>query len=295
MTVVRYAFEEAWVSLKRSGRSALVSIGTIAIAFLTLGGFLLVSVNVQRALDRWLEAAEMSVYLLDTASDDQRSAIEAYLQTQPGVAAVEYVSKERALERFRADFPELRDVTEGVGPNPFPAALEVRLRTENAGDTTADGLARDVAGRPGVGDVRYDRTWLARLMGLVRTARFAAALVAAILMLGAAFTVAAVVRLSLYARRDELEIMQLVGAPFGYIRGPAIAEGLLLGGTGAAVALIAISILYSTLAGSVGPGLAGLTGAAALRFLGPLEFAIILLGGVGVGAAAGTAASRAVR
>jgi len=295
MTVVAYAFEEAWVSLKRSGRSALVSIGTIAIAFLTLGGFLLVSVNVQRALDRWLEAAEMSVYLLDTASDDQRMAIETFLQTQPGVAAVEYVSKERALERFRADFPELRDVTEGVGENPFPSALEVRLRTENAGDAAADGLARDVAGRPGVGDVRYDRKWLARLVGLVRSARFAAGLVAAILMLGAAFTVAAVVRLSLYARRDELEIMQLVGAPFSYIRGPAIVEGLLMGGTGAAVALIAIAILYSTLAGSVAPNLAGLTGTAPVRFLGPLEFAIILFGGVGVGAAAGTVASRAVR
>ena len=99
-------------------------------------------------------------------------------------------------------------------------------------------LARDVAGKPGVGDVRYDRRWLARLVGVVTTARLAGALVAGILMLGAAFTVAAVVRLSLYARRDELEIMQLVGAPFSYIRGPFIVEGLLLGGIGAAVALV---------------------------------------------------------
>jgi cell division transport system permease protein len=294
MSAVGYAVTEAWVSLKRSGRSALVSIGTIAIAFLTLAGFLLVSVNVQRALDRWLEAAEMSVYLLDTASDDERAALEQFLKAQPSVAAVEYVSKERALERFRADFPELRDVAEGVGENPFPSALEVRLHSENAGDAAADRLSQDLGGRPGVADVRYDRAWLARLIGLVTTARFAAGLVAAILMLGAAFTVAAVVRLSLYARRDELEIMQLVGAPFSYIRGPAIVEGLLLGGIGAAVALVAIGMLYSTMAGWIGPNLAGLTGAAALRFLGPLEFAIILLGGVGVGAAAGTVASRAV-
>lgn len=294
MTSVGYALEEAWVSLRRSGRSALVSIGTIAIAFLTLAGFLLVSVNVQRALDRWLEAAEMSIYLLDTASDEERVTLEQYLKAQPGVAAVEYVSKERALERFRSDFPELRDVTEGVGENPFPSALEVRLRTGNASDQSAVDLARAVAGRPGVGDVRYDREWLSRLVGLVNTARFAAGLVAAILMLGAAFTVAAVVRLSLYARRDELEIMQLVGAPFSYIRGPAVVEGLLLGGIGAAVALAAIALLYSTLAGWVGPNLTGLSGGAPLRFLGPLEFAIILLGGIGVGALAGTVASRAV-
>jgi cell division transport system permease protein len=237
----------------------------------------------------------MSVYLLDTASSEERLALETFLKAQQGVAAVEYVSKERAIERFRSDFPELRDVTDGVGENPFPPALEVRLRPSSAGDAEADALARDVAAYPGVGDVRYDRKWLARLVGLVSTARYAGGLVAAILMLGAAFTVAAVVRLSLYARRDELEIMQLVGAPFGYIRGPAIVEGLLLGGIGAAVALAGIAVLYSTLAGSIGPNLAGLAGAAPLRFLGPSEFAIILLGGIGVGAAAGMVASRSVR
>lgn len=295
MTVVGYALEEAWISLRRSGRSALVSIGTIAIAFLTLSGFLLVSVNVQRSLDRWLEAAEMSVYLQDNATDDERNALEQFLKEQPSVAAVEYVSKERALERFRADFPELRDVSDGVGENPFPSALEVRLRTKDAGDAAADDLSREIAGQPGVGDVRYDRRWLERLVGIVTTARFAGALVAGILMLGAAFTVAAVVRLSLYARREELEIMQLVGAPFTYIRGPAIVEGLLLGGIGAAVALVSIAILYSTLSGWLGPDLAGLSGNGQLRFLGPLEVAIILFGGIAVGAAAGTVASRSAR
>jgi len=292
VTVVGYAFEEAWLSLRRSGRSALVSIGTIAIAFTTLGGFLLISVNVQDVLDRWLQAAEMSIYLHDTASEQDRAALEQFLRSQPMVAEVEYVSRERALERFRSDFPELRDVTTGIGENPFPSAFEVRLR---AGDADAENLSSEVAGKPGVSDIRYDRRWLARLVGIVTTARLAAALVAGILMLGAAFTVAAVVRLSLYARRDELEIMQLVGAPFSYIRGPFIMEGLLLGGIGAAAALAVIAILYSTLARWLGSDLAGFAGIGQLRFLGITEFVMMLLGGVGVGAAAGTVASRAVR
>lgn len=295
MTVVGFAFGEAWVSLRRSGRSALVSIGTIAIAFVTLGGFLLLSVNVQDVLDQWLRAAEMSIYLHDSSTAEERAALAAYLRSQPTVAAVEYVSKERALERFRADFPELREVTGGLGENPFPSAIEVRLRTESSGDGIADELSTAIAGRPGVADIRYDRKWLARLVGIVTTARAAAALAAAILMLGAAFTVAAVVRLSLYARRDELEIMQLVGAPFSYIRGPAIVEGLLLGGIGAATALVVVAALYSTVAQWLGTDLAGLIGVGQLRFLGVTEIAIVLLGGVGVGAAAGTVASRAVR
>jgi len=295
VTVVGYSFEEAWVSLLRSGRSALVSIGTIAIAFATLGGFLLLSVNVQQVLDQWLQAAEMSVYLHEDATDAQRAEVEQFLTSHPAVAGVEYVSRERALERFSADFPELRDVTSGLGENPFPSAIEVRLKTGSGSDAAADALSREVSAHAGVSDVRYDRRWLQRLMGIVTTARLAGGLVAAILMLGAAFTVAAVVRLSLYARRDELEIMKLVGAPFSYIRGPAIVEGLLLGGMGAALALIAISILYSAGVRYLGSDLAGFIGLGQLHFLGALEIAMVLLGGVAVGAAAGTIASRAVR
>ena len=293
MTVVAYALEEALASLWRSGRSALVSIGTIAIAFITLGGFLLLSVNAQGMLDRWLESAEISVYLQDTATDAERQALEQMLRARPEVAEVEYVSKERALHRFRADFPELADVTSALSQNPFPSTLEVRLRTEAEADAAAETLAREVSGRAGVGDVRFDRRWLARLLGVVSGARVAGAVVAGILMLGAAFTVGAVVRLSLYARRDELEIMALVGAPFSYIRGPFIIEGLLLGGLGAAAALVAVSLLYSLLGQWIGSDLAGLAGEGQLRFLGYGEIAIMLLGGVSVGAAAGTIASRA--
>jgi cell division transport system permease protein len=293
VTVIGYAFEEALASLWRSGRSALVSIGTIAIAFATLGGFLLLSVNVQGVLDRWLEAAEISVYLHDTATNAEREALEQMLRARPEVAAVEYVSRERALQRFRADFPELADVTSSLSQNPFPPALEVRLRTDRDADAAAETLAREVSGRAGVGDVQFDRRWLARLLGVVTSARVAGAVVAGILMLGAAFTVGAVVRLSLYARRDELEIMALVGAPFSFIRGPFVVEGLLLGGLGAAVALVAVSILYSLLGRWIGSDMAGLAGTGQLRFLGLGEIAIMLLGGLSVGAAAGTLASRA--
>lgn len=292
MTVIGYSFEEALASLRRSGRTALVSIATIAIAFVTLGGFLLVSVNVQDVLDRWLEAAEISVYLTDTASDTDRMAVESFLRARPEVADVEYVSRERALERFRTDFPELADVTGSLSQNPFPSSLEVRLRADDGG-ASAESLAREVAGKGGVADVQFDRTWLSRLIGAVTTARVAAAAVAGILMLGAAFTVGAVVRLSLYARRDELEIMALVGAPFSYIRGPFVVEGLLLGGLGAAVALGVVGVLYYVAGRWLGSDLAGLAAAGQLRFLGYGEIAVMLLGGILVGAGAGTLASRA--
>jgi cell division transport system permease protein len=295
MTVVGYAFEEAWISLRRSAKSAVISIGTIAIAFVTLGGFLLVSVNVQQAIDRWLEAAELSVYLGDAATEEQRANIEAYLVRQPAVVAVEFISKAHAIERFRADFPELAAEVSSLSDNPFPSAFEVRLQTGSAAEAQADELARGLGALDGVADVRYDRRWLARLLAIVTGAQVAGGIAAGVLMLGAAFTVAAVVRLSLHARRDELEIMQLVGAPFSYIRGPSIVEGLLLGGIGATVAFLAVGLLFMMVGRWLGPDLAGLTGGAELRFLGFREGAILLLGGLAVGAGAGALASRAVR
>lgn len=295
MNSIGYAFEEALASVLRAGRSAGVSIGTIAIAFLTLGGFMLVSVNVQRVLDRWLESAEVSVYLADDLTPELRAGLEAFMRQQPAVAAVEYVSKERALDRFRADFPELLDVTASVGQNPFPAALEIRLRPGATGTDAVDELTTGLAGRDEVADVRYDRRWLTRLAGLVTSAQLAAAVVAGALMLGAAFTVAAVVRLSLHARRDEVDIMQLVGAPFSYIRGPFIVEGLLLGGAGAVAAWLVLAALYWAVARWLGSDLAGLVGDGQLRFLGARETVVMLLGGLGVGAAAGTVASRSAK
>ena len=295
MTVVGYAFEQAWASIRHAGRSAAVSIGTIAIAFLTLAGFMLVSVNVQHVLDRWLESAEVSVYLYDDLSADLRAGLEQYLRQQPAVAAVEYVSKERALERFQTDFPELLDVTTSVAENPFPSAFEVRLKPGATDTSAVDDLTTGLGGRDGVADVRYDRRWLTRLTGIVTTAQVAAAAVAGVLMLGAALTVAAVVRLSLHARRDEIDIMQLVGAPFSYIRGPFIVEGLLLGGAGAVVAFMAVAALYWALAQWLGADLAGLVGEGQLRFLGFRETALMLLGGLGVGTAAGTMASRSAK
>lgn len=292
--MVGYAFEEAVASLRRSGRSALVSIGTIAIAFVTLGGFLLLSVNVQGVLDRWLAAAEISVYFHDAAGAGDHAAVEALLREQPGVEAIEFVSKAQALERFRADFPELSDVTGSLEQNPFPAAFEVRLRA-GAGDADAEAVAGALAGQPGVADVRFDRQWLARLLGVVTAARLAGGVVAGILLLGAAFTVGAVVRLSLHTRRDEIEIMSLVGAPLSYIRGPFVCEGLLLGGLGAGAALAVVGGLYVLLGQWLGPDLAGLTGTGHLTFLGAREIITIVLGGLLVGALAGTFASRAAR
>jgi len=294
MKSTAYALQEAWVSLRRGGRSAVMSIGTIAIAFLTLGGFLLASANLQAVVERWASAAEMSLYLSDAIDEASRQALIAELTDHPAVAGVEFVAKEQALERFRTDFPELGEIV-FAGDNPFPASLEVRLKTDPASAGAAEAMAARLAERPGVVDVRYDRQWLSRLLAVVTSIRLAGVAIAAVLVLGAAFTVAAVVRLSLEARREQIDIMQLVGAPFAFMRGPSIAEGTLLGGMGAVVSLILLWGLFLAVGARLSAAVEGLASIGDVRFLGLQDAAFLIAAGLVVGGLAGTVASRVVR
>jgi len=149
-----------------------------------------------------------------------------------------------------------------------------------------------VGALPGVADVRYDREWLGRVSAAVRTIRAAGFAVGLLMALAAAVTVAAVVRLGLHARRDELDIMELVGAPVAYIRGPFIAEGFLQGGFGALVALAALWLIFIGVRAWWATDIAGLLAGAGLQFLPFRLCAYLLAGGMIVGSLGGFAASR---
>jgi cell division transport system permease protein len=294
MRAIEYAFSEALVSLRRSGRSAAMSMATIAIAFVTLGGFLLVAANLQSLVERWASSAELSVYLRDDVDDVSRQTLVDELGAHAAVAGVEYVSKAEALARFRRDFPEIADVAESAD-NPFPPSIEVRLHTDPASSGAADAMATALAEREGVVDIRYDREWLSRLMAIIGSIRLAGVTAAAVLVLGAAFTVAAVVRLSLQTRREEVDIMRLVGAPFAFIRGPSIAEGTILGGIGALLSVAMLWALFAATRDQLTAAMAEWGSVEALRFLGLREAALLVGGGLVVGGLAGLMASRAAR
>src|SRR5437763_11928359 len=127
---LRYAIEEAAMSLWRGRQSGVLSTGTIALALFVLGGFLLVTANLEQLGAQWSNAAEMSVYLRDDVTPAQRTAIEQAIASRHVVATREYVSKADALARFRRTFADLAATVDGLGDNPLPASYELRL---NAG------------------------------------------------------------------------------------------------------------------------------------------------------------------
>jgi cell division transport system permease protein len=292
---ITYCVDEALASLWRQRVSVLLSVLTIGAALLVLGGFLLVTVNLERAVAKWSAAAEFSVYLADDISPDQRVALNALLGGHPAVASREYVSKAEAAVRFKRDFPDLAAGLADMPQNPLPASIEVRLNPARADGATLDAFARRLAETAGVVDVRFDRRWLERLGQIAIAVRWAGWMLGAVLLIASMLTVATVVRLSLHARRDEVDIMQLMGAPIGLLRGPLVVEGILQGGAGALVAIGALYGVYVLVRGRILLALGPALDPAGLGFLPAGVSALLVLVGAAVGCAGGYLAARHVR
>lgn len=289
MRALRYAFDEAVFSLWRGRRSGALSTATIAVALFVLGVFLIGTSNLERLGREWSNSAELSVYLSDNVTPQQRAAIEQILATGNIVASHQYLSKADALARFKTTFKDMSGTLESLGENPLPASYEVRLRpgAENAVDL----LLAEIRQAPGVADVRYDREWLQRLSSAVLIIRGVGLVLGILLTIAAALTVANVVRLGLYARRDELDIMQLVGAPGVYIRGPFVMEGTLQGGIGAVLALLALAAVFFGFKERYLLPLANAINLSGVTFLS-IELSLLLVaGGMAVGCLGGAVAA----
>ena len=291
MRAFEYAFRQGAAALWRSRGSSAFAVLAIALAIIVLGALLILTWNGEQLLARWSAAAEFSVYLRDDTTSEQRGAIETVVDQSGLAAGREYVSKAEALTRFRREFAELSELTSGFDENPFPASIEVRVRS-GGDEEAAEALVKRLITMPGVADTRYDKDWLTRVgagLGTIRAAAFALAMLMAV---AAAVTVATVVRLGLRARRDELEIMELVGAPLVFIRGPFVAEGFIQGGIGALLAITALWIGFLVAMAWWGQDLNSLLDGAAVQFL-PIRLSLYLIvGGMVVGSVGGLVAAR---
>lgn len=296
MRALQYFFSEAIESLWRSRRAALLSMLTIAAGLFVLGFFLMVNANLQRIIGRWSDTAELAVYLRDDAQPANVAMVNELLTSSGLAANVTLVSKDEAKQEFARDFPDLAAATTSLQRNPFPASFAVRLNANaQSAPAAVENLTATLRAAPGVADVRYDRTWIARLNSTIGVIRGVGLAIVLLLAIASALTVANVVRLTAMARRNEIEIMQLVGAPFAYIRGPFIAEGLLQGGVGALVAIALLLLVFAAIRARFGTLMAQAVGLTGVAFV-PTEILLLLVvGGMALGCIGGFIVARGVR
>jgi cell division transport system permease protein len=284
MAVIRalgYFFEEALVSLWRSLLINALSIGTIGVSLFVLGAFLTVASNLNAVVARWTQKVQVTLYLQDGIDAAGRQAIEARLRADPAVESFTSVSRAAALERFRALFKDLRTLPEDLGANPFPESIELTVRAGHQAPEEVRRLSAAFENAPGIEEVQFDLLWIQRLATAVRLVRGLGGVLGGILALAGVFTISNVIRLTVYARQDELDIMRLVGATRAYVRGPFVVEGMLQGGLGG---LFAVGLLWIAFRVVARDALAAseLLGRAVVFLPAELCF-VIVFGGMAVG------------
>ena len=238
---VRYCLDEAWTSLTRRWRVAVLSTLLLAAAVFVVAAALGASGALREVTDRMTDAAELSVYMAREATAAQREAAARIAQGDSAVASADVLDADAATARVTRDFPDLADVITALPERPFGAVIEARLAA-SATEAQVDALVRQLREADGVDDVVYDREVLHRVLLTVTTVRRAVLGLAVLLAVAAFGAVAAVLRLGYYARRDEIEVLGLLGAPMRAISGPFVAEGLIQSAIGAAAGLVVLRL-----------------------------------------------------
>lgn len=238
------ALKEALTAFRRAPLLMGLSSLMVGLALFVMGLFSLAAYNLELALSTIEERVEVVAYLREgTRPVDVESAVQG-LGHLPGVEGVRYVSKDQALERARTELPEIAEASGGLEVNPFPASLEIRFlpgfRTEEA----VEAVASAAENYSFVEDVRYGQEWVERLFLLRRIFAITALVLGGAFGLVAAVIISTAVRIAVFARREEIYIMRLVGARNGFIRRPFILEGAATGLLGGAMAAIFTWLAY---------------------------------------------------
>ena len=222
---------------------SLVTLSTIAISMLILGLFSLIYLNIQQSLHQMGGELQITAYLQETISPDKANVLRSKVADWPEVESITYISKEQALARFRSQLREYAGILEGLKENPLPASLELTLMPQYGRSGNIKELSTRLGRLPGVAEVQYGRKWMAKLRVFVEVMKLVGITVGGLLLIATIFVISNTIKLTFYSRREELEIMRLVGATDFFIKAPFLIEGLLHGLGGALLAAGGLSLL----------------------------------------------------
>lgn len=278
-----YFFYRALINIRQNVFVNVVTIGTITLALLIVSLFLLVFVNLEKAADNWSERVQVTVYFDHELTLQEQAAFRGRITSIPGTARIGYVSRDEALKRFKGRLRGQETLLEGVRSEILPTSLEIALKPSHRETREVEAYVDDLKRIAGISEVQYGEEWVRRFNTFLNFMRLLGALLGGFLVIAVLFIVSNTIKLTIYARRDELEVMSLVGATRFFIKAPFLIEGIIQGGAGALLATGLLLGLYEGFLQNAGSFLTFNPTTAGLAFL-PLEYVgCIILSGVVLG------------
>lgn len=233
-----YFTKEASIGLSRNGLMTLATIVTITLSLIVLGSFHIVIANTNFLMDMAKEVLELRVYLKDNADPYE---LQSKIIEYQGVKDVTYIPKEKGAEWLEQNLG-VKDLFKATD-NPLPNMINVKLQD----DAKVKTLAKKIEALPGIDEVEYGESFVEMMLIIVQIVWILGISLVAIIGIVVLYIIVNTIRLTVFARRKEIEIMKLVGATDWFIRWPFLIEGILLGLTGSIIALLLLSKGYGLL------------------------------------------------
>ncbi|MBM4420442.1 MAG: ABC transporter permease [Chloroflexi bacterium] len=271
MRRLAFVVAAAWQGFWRNPAMSVASTLTVALMLVLATFFAITNRGLQQAVALLEQKVELVLYLEDSARPTEILALKSRIEADPAVQSVAFISKEQAIERLRQATERSRDLALGeLDNNPLPASLEVKLARAQEAGRLASTLRRE-EGLGVVSEIVDNPAVVDNLLTITRVLSIGGIAVLVMMLLVTLFVIVNTIRIAVTARRDEIEIMRLVGASDRLIRWPFILEGMLVGAFGAVLALTAI--------GAGAPAVAD----ALTQFAGivPLDFSPVFLAQLG--------------
>ncbi|WP_426350117.1 permease-like cell division protein FtsX [Alloiococcus sp. CFN-8] len=250
---IKYFMSDAFKSIWRNRTISLASVATVAATLFIFGVFLLVGLNINEAVADVEDKIEVRVYLDLEATEEQVDSIETQLNSETGVAEIEFETKEQALENFRKELKGKEDLLDGYDEenNPMQASFIVKL----AEPKYAQDIEKKYNNVEGVDEVGNDQEIIDKIAGLAKTVRWVGIAIFIILIAVSLFLIGNTIKITVFSRRREVGIMKFVGATDWFIRWPFVIEGIVIGIIGALVSTVILYFAYRYLYTSITTGM----------------------------------------
>jgi cell division transport system permease protein len=290
--VTSFLVSEALRDLRRAGQVGVSAILLIALSLAALGGFWLLSLNLGRAIDQWRDRVRVVVYLREEPPAAKVDDLLGRIEALGGIQRVRYVSKNEALHSLKRSLGRQADVADQLPRNPLPASVEVTPDSDRATPEGTRELVRRLTALAEVEDVQGGAQWVEGLAHFQRLFQLVGLGVGAVLALAAILTVTTATTLVLHLRRDEMEIMRLVGASESVIRLPRLLQGMVQGLVAGTLALAVLEAAFALAAPRLEPLLPVTLGLQRAVFLSIPQMLGLIGGGAALGAIGGLLATR---
>ena len=239
-----YYIKETFTSLKRNSLMSIASISTVALSILVLGMFLTMVLNVNNLASHLENQVQVTIYMEDSASAEQLKQMEKVLRSTPGIVKVTPRTREQALADFKKRLGGQQKLLAALGEdNPFPASFEIQVDNPER----IPQLVPQFQQMPGVETAKFGQEVVEHLFQLTRVLRIGGVLLIILLAIATLFIISNTIRITVFARRREVNIMKYVGATDWFIRWPFLLEGMIMGFVGALIASVALYKGYNAI------------------------------------------------